>query len=73
MSDASARLAPDGATVILERGRWIGSFPLSQLPAQIAFYEELRKRKGEKYAACYAPDVDALRRLQRQLEASGGQ
>ncbi|MEG4641435.1 hypothetical protein VB636_00875, partial [Paracoccus sp. APAP_BH8] len=33
-----ARLSEDGSTVLLSRGGWSSSFPLSRLPSQIAFY-----------------------------------
>ncbi len=62
-----ARLSDDGRTVLLSRGGWSGSFPLSRLPSQIAFYRGLRDRKGGKYAAFYQPTLAALEALSDEI------
>ena len=67
LAQPAARLSDDGSTVLLDRGNWSGSFPLSHLPSQIRFYRGLRDRKGGKYAAFYQPTLDALEALGREI------
>lgn len=69
-----ARLAEDGETVLIQRGGWSGSFPLSRLSSQIKFYRGLRDRGARKpgepgpYAEHYRPTVEALEALWRELQ-----
>lgn len=51
----------------LATGGWSGSFPISDLRSQIAFYRGLRDRKGGRYAAYYQPTVAALEALSDQI------
>lgn len=67
-----ARLSEDGSAVLLSRGGWSGSFPLSRLPSQIAFYRGLRDRKGSKYAAFYQPTLAALEALSDEIRQRSG-
>ena len=70
---AAARLSDDGSTVILSRGGWSGSFPVSQLASQLRFYRGLRDRGAKKpgepgpHAEHYIPTVEALEALYRDL------
>lgn len=72
LTEPVARLSEDGSTVLLSRGGWAGSFPLSRLPSQIAFYRRLRDRKGGKYAAFYQPTLAALEALAEDITRHSG-
>lgn len=62
-----ARLSEDGRTVYMRRGGWEGSFPVDALDSWLAFYRNLRDRRGGRVAACYAPVVEALERVRCEL------
>ena len=70
MSHAIANLSPDRSTVTHSRGAWSNTFPASELPAQLAFYEQLQARRGGAYADSYESDVIALRGVARLLKAN---
>ena len=60
MSSLRATITPDGQNVHLSGRLWSETFPVSQLPDRIRFYEGLRDRKGGVHAQHYAPTVKAL-------------
>lgn len=64
---ATASLSEDGRTVLLALTNWQGTFPVENLPAQLAFYRRMRDRKGGRYAAFYQPTLDALEALAREI------
>lgn len=66
-----AWLSEDGRTVHMRRGGWKGSFPVEALEDWLAFYRQLRDRKGGKFAAFYAPAVEALERIESELRSGG--
>lgn len=65
------RLSDDGRCVHLGRSLWTGSFPVEELGEWLRFYRGLRDRKGGKYAASYAPMVEALERVRDRLRMAG--
>ena len=66
----TATITPDGQHVHLRGQLWSGEiFPVSALPAKIAFYEALRDRRGGRYAKHYEPTVKALKRAQKIYDA----
>lgn len=60
---ATATVTADGQHIHLRGRRWSETFPATDLPTRIGFYEKLRDRKNGAYAQHYAPTVDALRRV----------
>ena len=68
------RLCEDGATVLIERKGWSGSFPLHQLASQLRLYRGLRDRGAKNpsepgpYAVHYQPTVTALEALWREVQ-----
>lgn len=66
---AIATLSADRAEVTLKRGPWAGSFPVADLPAQLAFYRGMVKRHARREV--YAADVAALERVQKLLAILG--
>lgn len=68
-----AWLSEDGRTVHMRRGGWSGSFPVDDLENWLAFYRDLRDRKGGKFAAFYAPAVEALERVRGRVLRKTGQ
>jgi hypothetical protein len=71
---ASARIDRTAGTITLQvkpgTRSWQGVFPITDLPATIAFYARLRDRKGGAYARHYAPTVEALERCRKDIERS---
>lgn len=65
-----AWLSEDGRTVYVRRGGWQSSFPVSALGRWLSFYRSLRDGKGGRYAAYYAPMVEALARLERDVRSA---
>lgn len=66
----AAWLSEDGKTVHVRRGGWEGAFPVSALGRWLSFYRSLRDGKGGRYAAYYAPMVEALARLERDVRSA---
>ena len=60
-----ATITPDGSHVHLTGRIWSETFPVSQLPDRITFYEGLRDRKGGVHAQHYAPTVKSLLAAQK--------
>jgi len=54
------------ATFTLEKGIWRGTFPIADLPKWLNFYREQMQRYPV-HAASYAPDVEALEALLKEL------
>ena len=55
-------------TFTLEKGKWRGTFPITDLTNWVNFYREQMERYPE-HAANYAPDLEALEALARQIGA----
>ncbi len=55
-------------TFTIEKGIWRGTFPITELPKWVNFYRGQMERY-ESHAANYAPDVEALEALARQIGA----
>lgn len=55
----------------MRRGGWEGSFPVDALDSWLAFYRNLRDRRGGKFAAFYEPAVEALERVRDELRSGG--
>ena len=70
---ATATLSLCGRFVDLHDGAWGERFPVALLAQRIAFYERLAERISPRLRVChrasYQPTIDALRAVQRQLEA----
>ena len=56
---------PVTSIVTLSGAGWRGSFPISELPAQLALYRGLRDRRNRAFAAHYEETVQGLERVQR--------
>ena len=70
MSSLRATITPDGQHVHLRGQLWSGEiFPVSALPAKIAFYEALRSRRGGRCAKHHAPTVKSLKAAEKIYQA----
>lgn len=56
---------PVTAIVTLSGAGWRGSFPISELPAQLAFHRGMRDRRNRAHAQHYEETVAGLERVQR--------
>jgi hypothetical protein len=59
-----AVLSSDGQSFRLSAGAWSGTYRISQLGDQIAFYRRMRDRKGGANARFYESTVRALEKIQ---------
>ena len=60
-----ATVSPNGQSVTIRGRIWSETFPVSQIPDRIRFYEGLRDRKGGVHAQHYAPTVKSLLAAQK--------
>lgn len=68
-----AIITRDGKSILMAKGEWRQTVPVSDLPNQLALYRGLRDRgaaqgKPGPQHAIYAPNVEALEAVQRKLK-----
>lgn len=63
-----ALLDPHTGTVTVSGKHHTDTFDVDDLPAKLALYRSLRDRAGGKYAQHYAPRVEALEQLLREVQ-----
>lgn len=68
---ADAQILDCGERFRLDVGGWSGQYPVADLARWAAFYRRLRDRREGRYARFYAPTVEALEALRRQIKAAG--
>jgi len=69
LSRPVATVSADGSTITHKRGAWALTFPAADLPYWLSIYEGLRDRSAGAFAAFHTPNVEALDKARRILNA----